>query len=108
MIIYYENANKLDSLEVQCQVSEIKNKLTSQIVAGVNGLDLSKMLTNQQLNHLQHIIECDPKMFVRASDLSLHTEDSDLIAISEIKIINDLNCLKAGEVIIAISLKREV
>lgn len=106
MIIYYENANKLDSIEVQCQVCKINNKLTSQIVAGVNNIDISKMTSNQQLNHLKHILEHNTKMFLKASDLGLHTDGNDLIPIDEIRIIDELSCLKAGDNIISISLNR--
>ena len=106
MKVYYNNEDKtLSFVEIQGDVQLRSVGACNQVILSTWVMDTVSMMSNQEVNHLTHILESGTCMYLNSSELGLGGLEPNFVEVLSVNLIKDLSCLKLGAALIIFQIK---
>lgn len=111
MNVYYgndaDNSESVERIELSGQRFNGGFGSPDQIILGIKSFDTDSMMSNPDLNHLNHAIEMNAPMFINQSDADGCYKSDDMIEIQGVNIVTEMQCLKQVYSLIVFQLKQK-
>lgn len=107
MKIYYkdnvDDNKSLGCIELDGNMPPNSNGAPNQVILSTWVLDLENMMSNEQVNHLQHVMDSGTSIYIDAKDVH-YWKGEGMVPVETINIIKDLSCFKLGAALIVFQL----
>ncbi|MBO6224877.1 MAG: hypothetical protein J6N72_05425 [Psychrobacter sp.] len=107
MKVYYKNSTDSNEsfkyINLEGVLPDSNNGVSNQVILSTWYLDTQSMMSNEDLNHLRHVMDSNAAMYLNTSEIN-HCHSEGMTLIASINIIKDIDCLKTGAALIIFQL----